>query len=103
MPTPTQQTPSTLLPTKYQAFQDVFNKDKASRLPEHRPYDCPIDLQPGKDLPWGPIYSLSHVELKVLRDYIDENLATGFIRHSKSPTRAPILFFKKKDGSLRLS
>ena len=61
------------LPTKYQEFQDVFNKDKASRLPEHRPYDCPIDLQPGKDPPWGPIYSLSPIELKVLRDYIDEN------------------------------
>ena len=73
MPTPTQQKSSTLLPTKYQEFQDVFNKDKASRLPEHRPYDCPIDLQPGKDPLWGPIYSLSHVELKVLRDYIDEN------------------------------
>ena len=102
MPTPTQQKSTTLLPTKYQEFQDVFNKDKASRLPEHRPYDCPIDLQPGKDPPWGPIYSLSPVELKVLRDYIDENLATGFIRHSKSPAGAPIFFVKKKDGSLRL-
>ena len=102
MPTPTQQKSSTLLPTKYQEFQDVFNKDKASRLPEHRPYDCPIDLQPGKDPPWGPIYNLSPVELKVLRDYIDEKLATGFIRHSKSPTGAPIFFVKKKDGSLRL-
>ena len=37
MPTPTQQKSTTLLPTKYQEFQDVFNKDKASRLPEHRP------------------------------------------------------------------
>ena len=102
MPTPTQQKSSTFLPTKYQEFQDVFNKDKADRLPEHRPYDCPIDLQPGKDPPWGPIYSLSPAELKVLRDYIDENLATGFIRHSKSPAGAPIFFVKKKDGSLRL-
>ena len=98
-----QQKSSTLLPTKYQEFQDVFNKDKASRLLEHRPYDCPIDLQSGKDPPWGPIYSLSPVELlKVLRDYIDENLATGFIRHSKSPTGAPIFSVKKKDESLRL-
>ena len=66
MPTPTQHLKSsTLLQTKYQEFQDFFNKDKAARLPEHRPYDCPIDLQPGKDPPWGPIYSLSPVELKV--------------------------------------
>ena len=32
--------------------------------------------------------------------YIDENLAKNFIHHSKSPARAPILFVKKKDGSL---
>ena len=37
-----------------------------------------------------------------LRKYIDENLAKNFIRHSKSPAGAPILFVKKKDGSLRM-
>jgi hypothetical protein len=45
---------------------------------------------------------LSEPELVALRTYIDENLANGFIRHSKSPAGAPILFVKKKDGSLRL-
>jgi hypothetical protein len=34
--------------------------------------------------------------------YIKENLAKGFIRHSKSPAGAPCFFVKKKDGSLRL-
>ena len=48
---PTQLKPSTLLPTKYQEFQDFFNKDKVVSLLEHRPYDYPIDLQPGKDPP----------------------------------------------------
>jgi hypothetical protein len=42
------------------------------------------------------------MELEILHAYIDENLATGFIRHSKSPTGAPIFFVKKNDGSLRL-
>ena len=37
-----------------------------------------------------------------LQAYIEENLAQGFIRHSKSPAGAPIFFVKKKDGSLRL-
>ena len=90
------------LPHKYKEFADVFDKVKAGILPEHRPYDCPIDLQPGKEPPWGPIYNLSPTELEVLREYIDENLAKGFIRHSKSPAGAPIFFVKKKDGSLRL-
>jgi hypothetical protein len=90
------------LPHKYKAFIDVFDKDKANILPEHRLYDCPIDLQPGKEPPWGPIYNLSPTELEVLRKYIDENLRNSFIRHSKSPAGAPIFFVKKKDGSLRL-
>lgn len=90
------------LPEKYEEFQDVFDKVKASRLLEHRPYDCPIDLQEDTQPPWGPIYGLSPVELETLRTYIEENLTNGFIRHSKSPTGTPIFFVKKKDGSLRL-
>ena len=34
--------------------------------------------------------------------YIETNLKNGFIKPSKSPARAPILFDKKPDGSLRL-
>ena len=85
---------------KYKEFAGFFDKVKAGTLPEHRPYDCPIDLQPRKEPPWGLIYNFPPTELEVLREYIDENLANGFIRHSKSPARAPIFFVKKKDGSL---
>ena len=101
-PTSSSQELGVQLPKKYTEFSDVFDKVKANRLPEHRPYDCPIDLQPGKEPPWGPIYNLSPTELEVLREYIDENLANGFIQHSRSPAGAPIFFVKKKDGSLRL-
>jgi hypothetical protein len=31
---------------------------------------------------------------------MDKNLEKGFIRHSKFPIGAPILFVKKKDGFL---
>src|SRR6202040_617340 len=34
--------------------------------------------------------------------FIEENLASGRIRPSKSPMVAPVFFIKKKDGSLRL-
>jgi hypothetical protein len=57
-------------------------------------YDCPIDLELGKEPPFGPIYNLSQVELAALCGYIDEYLAKKFIQHSKSPTGAPILFVK---------
>ena len=37
-----------------------------------------------------------------MKDYIEEHLANGFIAPSESPAASPILFVKKKDGSLRL-
>ena len=100
-PTSSSQELEVQLLKKYREVSYVFDKVKANRLPEHQPYDCPIDLQLGKDPLWGPIYNLSPTELEVLREYIDENLANGFIQHSRSPTDAPIFFVKKKDGSLR--
>ena len=90
------------LPNRYKEYQDVFEKKNADMLPQHRPYDCGIDLQEGTQPPFGPIYSLSQNELAALREYLNKNLAKNFIRHSKSPAGAPILFVKKKDGSLRM-
>ena len=51
------------LPSKYEDFRDVFEKKNVDRLPEHRPYDCLIDLQEGVSPPFGPIYGLSELEL----------------------------------------
>jgi len=66
----------------------------------YQPYDCLVNLKKGTQLPFGPIHNLSQEELARLREYINENLAKIFIWHSRSPTNAPILFIKKKDGSL---
>ncbi|CAG8755553.1 572_t:CDS:2, partial [Cetraspora pellucida] len=93
---------TSILLTKYNDFSDVFDEKEANRLPEYRPYDCAINLVPEKQPPWGPIYKLSELELETLRKYIEENLDKGYIRHSRSSARAPILFVKKKDDSLRL-
>ena len=59
-----------------------------------------IELEEDKQLPIKPIYSLRLVELETLKTYIKTNLANSFIRPSKSPTRAFILFNKKPDRSL---
>lgn len=48
------------------------------------------------------MYSMSKLELDTLQEYLQENLAKGFIRRSESPAGSPLLFVKKKDGSLRL-
>ena len=91
-----------MLPEEYHDFADMFSKSKAGKLADHRPYDLKITLDEGTVPPFGPIYSLSQEELATLCKFIDENLATGFIRPSRSPCGAPVLFIWKKDGSLRL-
>ena len=49
-----------------------------------------IKLEDGKQPPYEPIYSLSPIELKVLKTYIKTNLANGFIQPLKSPAGALI-------------
>jgi len=88
------------VPEDYHYFTDVFSKYKAGKLADHRPYDLKITLDKGTAPPFGPIYSLSQEELAALHKFIDENLATGFIRPSQSPHGVLVLFIQKKDGSL---
>ncbi len=49
----------TKLPAEYEEYRDVFEKKNADTLPQHRLYDCGIELQEGAQPPFGPIYSLS--------------------------------------------
>ena len=91
-----------LIPEEYHDYADVFDKAKSMQLAPHRPYDLKIDLEEGASPPIVPMYPLSQVELKTLREFIDEHLRTGFIRSSSSPHGALVLFARKKDGSLRL-
>ena len=86
----------------YCNLEGVFSKEKANELPVSSPYDHEIKLEGDRQPPYGPIYPLSTPKLHVLREYLHDNLAKGFIRHSTSSASAPILFVKKKDGSLRL-
>jgi hypothetical protein len=87
---------------EYHDFADVFSKQKADKIAPHRPYDLKIDIEEGAHLPLGPIYLLSQSELTTIREFLDKHLSIGFIWLTKSPYRAPILFIKKKDSSLRL-
>ncbi|KAL2236228.1 UNVERIFIED_CONTAM: Transposon Tf2-12 polyprotein [Sesamum indicum] len=74
----------------------------SSGLPPHREVDFAIETLPGV----APIsiapYRMAPVELHELKKQIEELLGKGFIRPSTSPWGAPVLFVKKKDGSMRL-
>ena len=90
------------IPEEYHDFADVFSKSNASVLPPHREFDLKIELEEGATPPPGRLYSLSPFELNTLQEFINENLSTSFIHPTSSSLAAPVLFVKKKDGSLRL-
>jgi hypothetical protein len=90
------------LPPGYADFADVFSKAGAEHLAPHCPYDLSIDLEDRAQPRLGPIYSLSPPELKQLHSFIDKHLSLGFICSTTSSFGAPVLFVKKKDGSLHL-
>jgi len=90
------------VPSKYHEFADVFSKNKAEILPPHHPYDLKINLEESAQPPVGPIYSFSASEQESLKELIEENLNIGFIQPTSSLHSAPVLFVKKKDGSLCL-
>jgi hypothetical protein len=53
-------------------------------------------------LPHNLIYKLSENELKILKNYLNENLEREYIQRFINSAGAPILFVFKKNGELRL-
>uniref|UniRef100_A0A6I9QQD8 Uncharacterized protein LOC105037801 n=1 Tax=Elaeis guineensis var. tenera TaxID=51953 RepID=A0A6I9QQD8_ELAGV len=82
-------------------FPDIFSNDLPG-LPPDREIEFTIDLIPGTSLVSKASYRMAPAELKELQKQLQELLDKGFIRPSVSPWGAPVLFVKKKDGSLRL-
>ena len=82
-------------------FPDVF-PDDITGLPPDREVEFTIDLIPGTEPISIPPYRMAPAELRELKAQLEELLSKGFIRPSISPWGAPVLFMKKKDGSLRL-
>jgi len=80
-------------------FSDVFPSDLPG-MPPDRDIDFCIDLDPGTHPISIPSYRMAPTELKELKEQLQELLDKGFIRPSVSPWGAPVLFVKKKDGSM---
>ena len=82
-------------------FPDVFLED-LSGLPPDREMEFSIDLLPDSSPISKAPYWMAPAELRELKAQLQELLDKGFIRPSVSPWGAPMLFVKKKDGSMRL-
>ena len=83
-------------------FRDVLPDKLPEGLPPRRDIDHKIELVPGSAPTNRPTYRMSPTELDELKKQLDEFLKAGFIQPSKSPFGAPILFVKKKDGTMRM-
>nr|GEU95164.1 retrotransposon protein, putative, Ty3-gypsy subclass [Tanacetum cinerariifolium] len=84
-----------------QDFSDVFSKELLGISPE-REVEFGIELILGTQPISKASYCMDPIELKELREQLQELLDLDFIRLSVSPWGAPVLFVKKKDGSMRL-
>jgi hypothetical protein len=83
-------------------FPDVMPEELPEELPPRRRVDHAIEVMPGVEPPAKAPYRMSHEELKELKVQLEELLAKGYIKPSKSPYGAPVLFVHKKDGTLRM-
>jgi len=91
------------LPSELREYESVFDAELFDQLPEHREYDCAIDLKADAILPRpAKAFPMSDSHAKQLDEYLNKELATGKIRESKSPIAAPCFYVPKADGSLRL-
>ncbi|XP_012468833.1 uncharacterized protein LOC105786907 [Gossypium raimondii] len=80
---------------------DVFPEELLG-LPPKCKVEFVIDLILGTTPISIPPYRMTQTELKELKEQLQELLDKVFIRPRVSPWGAPVLFVKKKDGSLRL-
>jgi hypothetical protein len=86
------------LPKEYQEFARLFSDEAADRFPPSREWDHAIDLKPGApDALDCKVYPMTRTEDTTLKKFLNEMVAKGYIRPSKSPY-ASLFFFVKKEG-----
>ena len=82
-------------------FSDVFPEELKS-LPPEREVEFVIETVPGAEPISRTPYRMAPAELRELQTQLQELIEKGFVRPSSSPWGAPVLFVKKKDGSMRM-
>ena len=82
-------------------YPDVFPEELPG-MPPDRDIEFVIELIPGTSPIAKRPYRMAASELAELKKQLEELQQSGFIRPSSSPWGAPVLFVKKKDGSMRM-
>ncbi|XP_073057318.1 uncharacterized protein [Primulina eburnea] len=84
-----------------QEFPEVF-PEEINTLPPQRDVEFSIDLIPEAQPRSKTPYRMAPSELKELKLQLQELMDKKYVRPSTSPWGAPVLFVKKKDGTLRM-
>ncbi|KAK1429939.1 hypothetical protein QVD17_12297 [Tagetes erecta] len=82
-------------------YPDVF-PDELPGLPPDRQIEFRINLVPETSPIAKSPYRLAPTEMQELKKQLQELLDKGFVQPSSSPWGAPVLFVKKKDGTMRM-
>jgi hypothetical protein len=82
------------------SYADIFSKMAFNSLPERRKWDHTIELEREPSPGFRKVYPMTLTEQTEMDAFLEEALATGRMRQSKSPLGAPVFFIKKKDGKL---
>ena len=79
VPPPSEEELREKVPQTYHRYFHLFGEKLAIKLPPHRRFDHAIDLQPGAEVSFGPIYPLSEPQKEAVREYLDRMLSQGKI------------------------
>jgi hypothetical protein len=90
-----------IVPTSSHTYANVFSETAFDSLPECRKWDHAIELEREPSPRFRKVYLMTLTEQMEMDAFLEEALATGRIRQSKSPLGAPVFFIKEKDGKLR--
>ncbi|XP_047335495.1 uncharacterized protein LOC124939022 [Impatiens glandulifera] len=83
-------------------FKDTMPNELPRKLPPKRDVDHKIELVTDALPPSRTPYRIEPPKLKELQKQLKGLIDAGMIQPSKSPYGAPVLFQKKRDGSLRM-
>jgi hypothetical protein len=89
-----------IVPASLHAYADVFSETAFDSLPERCKWDHAIELECKPSPRFHKVCPMTLTEQMEMDAFLEEALATGCIRQSKSPLRAPVFVVKKKDGKL---
>jgi hypothetical protein len=90
-----------IVPTSLHTYADVFSETTFDSLPERCKWDHAIELECEPSPGFRKVCLMTLTEQTEMDAFLEEALATGRIRQSKSPLGAPVFFIKKKDRKLR--